>query len=76
MELCGYASPVEVSLEEAIRHKYCPLVDYSAVASDAFPSAGTSRSITQTALIYKPGIEVVNIGFLFAEKWPAKHEYG
>lgn len=45
----------EVSLEEAIRQKYCPPVDYSDVASDSFLGAGTNRSITQTALKYKPG---------------------
>ena len=54
MELYGESELGDLSLEEAIRHKYCPPVDYSAVAGDALPSA-YNRHITQTALIYKPG---------------------
>lgn len=53
MELYGEANgPADVTLEQAIRHKYCPIVDYSAVATDALLPG---RSITQTALSYKPG---------------------
>jgi hypothetical protein len=50
MELCGYrGGAVELSLEQAIRHKYCPLVE------DNTLDPLNHRTITQTALNYKPG---------------------
>jgi hypothetical protein len=49
MELCGDGGAVDLSLEEAIRHKYCPLVE------DNTLDPLTHRTITQTALKYKPG---------------------
>ena len=51
MELCGdRGGAVDLSLEQAIRHKYCPLVEDNAI------DPLNHRTITQTALKYKPGI--------------------
>lgn len=46
MENC-FGGASDFSLEQAIRHKYCPPVDYGANAIE---------DITQTALEYKPGV--------------------
>ena len=53
MELCDDRGGVaDLSLEQAIRHKYCPLVE------DNTLDPLNHRTITQTALKYKPGIYI------------------
>ena len=53
MELCDdRGGAADLSLEQAIRHKYCPLVE------DNTLDPLNHRTITQTALKYKPGIYI------------------
>jgi hypothetical protein len=55
MELCGdRGGAVDLLLEEAIRHKYCPLVEDNTLYSF------NHVTIKQTALKHKPG--TVSIG--------------
>ena len=66
MEFYGEANgTADVTLEQAIHHKYCPLVDYSAEADDALLPG---RSITQTALTYKPGLLQDGDGYIACKR--------